>query len=498
MERLQSYLRLPDRASGNLFLAFGGLILLSLVAGIATGWYFLAGIPAFFLLIYLAIVDFRMVFFLLLACLPLSTEIVLPNGFGTDLPTEPLMVGLMLVYGLYIIQNGRRMNGQFVRHPISLLLLLHLSWVFATTITSELLLVSVKFALAKTWYIVVFYFLAGSFLRTQRDVRRYFWVIFVPLMLTVLIILVRHSNYGFSFRDVHRVLHPFQRNHVNYAATLALFFPMVWLAVGWYRRGSTRWWLLVGAIGILVGAIYLSYTRAAYVAIMMAFGAYLVIRLRLMKVVLFGGLLAALLGVGYMIQDNTYLDYAPNYDRTVTHYEFDNLLEATAKGEDISTMERVYRWIAGFHMFKDKPVFGYGPGNFVNFYRPYTVTSFTTYVSDNEEQSGIHSYYLLVLVEQGIPGLLIFLALSFYALIRGEQIYHRHPDPNRRRIVLMVVLSTVVIDAFLIINDLVETDKVGAFFFLAMAILVNQDLPASKLHTTDQSPSHTPPVSSAE
>jgi hypothetical protein len=40
----------------------------------------------------------------------------------------------------------------------------------------------------------------------------------------------------------------------------------------------------------------------------------------------------------------------------------------------------------------------------------------------------------------------------------------------------MVLLSTVVIDAFLIINDLIETDKVGSFFFLAMAILVNQDL----------------------
>jgi O-antigen ligase len=104
------------------------------------------------------------------------------------------------------------------------------------------------------------------------------------------------------------------------------------------------------------------------------------------------------------------------------------------------------------------------------------VTSFTTYVSDNEEQSGIHSYFLLVLVEQGVLGLLLFLTLSFYVLLRGEQIYHRCQDPGRRRIVLMVLLSTVVIDAFLIINDLIETDKVGSFFFLAMAILVNQDL----------------------
>lgn len=476
MKKLLTHIQAPDLTSGKLFLGFGVLVLLCLAVSIATEWYFLVGIPAFALLVYLTIVDFRAVFFLLLACLPLSTEIQLPNGFGTDLPTEPLMVGLMLVYGLYVIQNGRQMDGRFIRHPISLLLLLHVGWIITTTITSELLLVSVKFTLAKIWYVVVFYFLAGSLLQRKRDVRVFFWVIFIPLIFTVLITLVRHSTYGFSFQDVHRVLHPFQRNHVNYAATMALFLPLVWLATAWYRRWSPRWWLLVGGIGILVGAIYLSYTRAAYVAVMMAFGAYLIIRLRLMKFVLVGGLLVAVLGVGYMVRNNTYLDYAPNYDRTVSHYQFDNLLEATAKGEDISTMERVYRWVAGFHMFKDQAIFGYGPGNFVNFYRPYTVTSFTTYVSDNKEQSGIHSYFLLVLVEQGVLGLLLFLVLSFYVLIRGEQIYHRCQDPGRRRIVLMVLLSTVVIDAFLIINDLIETDKVGSFFFLAMAILVNQDL----------------------
>ncbi|MCB0629455.1 MAG: O-antigen ligase family protein, partial [Lewinella sp.] len=369
---------------------------------------------------------------------------------------------------------------RFFRHPITLLLLLHVAWVLITTVTSGLFLVSFKFALAKIWYVTVFYFLAGHVLQREKDVRTYFWVIFLPLMFTVLVTLVRHSAYGFSFMDVHRVLHPFQRNHVNYAATLTLFFPMVWLSVAWYHRWSKRWWIIVGSVGILLIAIYLSYTRAAYVALAIALGAYFIIRFRLMRYVLSGALLVTILGVMYMARGNHYLEYAPNYDRTVSHYQFDNLLEATAKGEDISTMERVYRWVAGFYMFKDQPVLGYGPGNFVNFYRPYTVTSFTTYVSDNEEQSGIHSYYLLVLVEQGVPGLLLFLLLSFYVLIKGEDIYHRCRDRGRKRIVLMVLMTTVVIDSFLLINDLIETDKVGSFFFLAMAILVNQDLKNSE------------------
>ena len=140
-----------------------------------------------------------------------------------------------------------------------------------------------------------------------------------------------------------------------------------------------------------------------------------------------------MLGLAYFIQKNTYLDYAPNYERTVTHTEFDNLIEATYQLEDISTMERVYRWVAGFYMSNDHPWFGFGPGNFINFYKTYTVTSFRTYVSHNKEQSGIHSYFLMVLVEQGIIGVLIFFVLSFYLLIKGEQIYHETTQANRKR-----------------------------------------------------------------
>ena len=47
--------------------------------------------------------------------------------------------------------------------------------------------------------------------------------------------------------------------------------------------------------------------------------------------------------------------------------------------------------------------------NFYPNYQARTVRSFTTYVSDNPERSGIHNYYLMTAVEQGIPGLLVYL-----------------------------------------------------------------------------------------
>lgn len=463
-----------------LFNAFAVVLLFSLFLGIATELYFLAGLPVALMVAYIAVVDFKKLFFLLLFFIPLSTEVNLPGGFGTDLPTEPLMAGLMGIYLLYVLRNGKEMSSNFVRHPMSLLLLLHVGWIFATTLTSDLFFVSFKYSLAKTWYVVVFYFMAGSLLKTEKDIKTVFWVIFIPLTFTIFVTLIRHSAYGFSFEKVHKVLWPFHRNHVNYAAMLALFFPFIWLGIQWYPKGHWKRIVLMVALPIYLVGIYLSFTRAAYAAILIALGFYYIVRLHLVKPMVVLTIAVAIGFVAYMVNNNTYLDYAPNFERTITHTSFDNLVEATFEMEDLSTMERVYRWVAGGHMTNDHPWMGFGPGNFVNFYKSYTVTDFKTYVSRNEDLSGVHSYYLMTLIEQGIFGMIIFLVLSFYMLIKGEVIYHQTTNLDRRRILLMALLCIVVIDAFLIINDLIETDKIGPFFFISMAVMVNVDLTNQK------------------
>jgi O-antigen ligase len=86
----------------------------------------------------------------------------------------------------------------------------------------------------------------------------------------------------------------------------------------------------------------------------------------------------------------------------------------------------------------------------------------------------------MVFVEQGIIGFLIFMFLVFYFLIKGEQIYHQTKDPMRQGFVMVFLLTMIIIDALLIINDMVETDKVGPFFFLCMAVMVNLDLANQK------------------
>lgn len=459
-----------------LFGGFSFLLLSSIFATVLTQELLILAVPAFVLLIYFTVSDFRKIFFLLLFCIPLSTEIILPNGFGTDLPTEPLMVGLMAVFFLYTLRHSGEMKGDFFRHPITLLLLLHLGWIIISAMQAGNILVSVKFLLAKTWYITTFYFVAGLLLRTENDARALFWCIFIPLMLTIFITLARHAPYGFTFESVYHVLHPFYPNHVIYAAIMAVFVPFVWFARFWYRPFSWTWFLLIGALLVLLLAIQLSYTRAAYAAIFFAIGGYYMIRWRLTKMALVLATIAAIGIVWYLATDERYLSLAPNYERTITHTDFNNLLEATYQLEDISTMERVYRWVAAFQMINDRPVFGFGPGNFFNYYKNYTVTSFRTYVSDNPEQSGVHNYYLMTLIEQGYVGLIVFVSFIFFALLYGEQVYHQTHDAGRKRMVITALLAILVILALQLINDLLESDKIGPFFFMSLAILVNADL----------------------
>lgn len=467
---------LADQQTRNLLIGFGAITVLSLLVGAAGNWYWLAGVPAVVLFGYLTLVDFRKIFYLLFFFIPLTVEVWLPNGTVTDMPTEFMTVLLMGIYFLFVLRNGSVLSADFIKHPITLALMAHLGWFFITSITSQDLMISVKYSLAKIWYVTTFFFLAGYILKEEKDLKRLTWVVLFPLVFTIFYVLRKHAAIGFSFEGIHTVVQPFYRNKVAYACMLTIFLPFVWFTRQMYPKWSWPWMTLAAVAVLLLIGIQYSYTRAAYGMLAAAVAAYFGIKWRLMK---YGLAVAALLGLLYvlsMVKHNNYLDHKPNYEKTITHDDFADLLSATTKGQDVSTMERVYRWVAGGHMIAERPVLGFGPGTFTNFYKTYTLHGFRTYVSDNPEGSGMHCYYLMTTVEQGYFGGLLFIVLVFTVLLTGERIYHQTTDPNRQRLVMMVMMTTVVIDGLLLMNDLVETDKIGSFFFICMAVLVNVDI----------------------
>ncbi|MCD8528591.1 MAG: O-antigen ligase family protein [Chitinophagales bacterium] len=134
-------------------------------------------------------------------------------------------------------------------------------------------------------------------------------------------------------------------------------------------------------------------------------------------------------------------------------------------------MERIYRWVAAAHMIKDKPITGFGPSAFVENYKNYTVFVFETWISENEERSGVHNYFLMTAVEQGLIGLFIFISLLLAFFLYAEKAY-AHANSENKDWIMAVSLSMIAIVVNLIFSDMIEVDKTGSFFFMNLALII--------------------------
>nr|WP_262904932.1 O-antigen ligase family protein [Hymenobacter pini] len=331
---------------------------------------------------------------------------------------------------------------------------------------------SIKYLLAKTWYLVPFGLGTLLLVRRPADIWRVAGLYAISASLTVLITAAKHATHGFSFESVNEAVQPFYRNHVIYATVLALLLPFALYSIR-STRGATKtaWWV---GLGILLFGLITSYTRASVLSLPVAGLFYGVIRLRQTRLLLVAVLVAVFSGALYFLSQNNYMLYAPNFEKTVFNGQnFEKHLEATYKLQDVSGMERVYRWVAAGRMAAAHPMVGSGPSTFYPEYKRYTVRSFRTYVSENPEKSTTHNYFLLVLAEQGFPGVVLFMILLGGTLITIETLYHRtQPSSQPRYVLLACGMSFVIIVFHLLLNELVEVDKIGSFFFINLFMLI--------------------------
>lgn len=459
--------------SNILFRSFLGLVSLAIILSICLDNYIPFILPLMAIGLGLLWNDYRRLFYLIFIVLPFSVEIYFDGaGIGTDLPSEPLMILLSGITIIVLLRTNFKITYKYLMHPITLFIFLHIFWIFTTSIHSQNLLISFKVLAAKIWYVLPFFVFPLITFKKSEQFEQAYRLLYLFLFYAICIVLIRHAFEGFSFASSYDVVRPFFRNHVNYAAISVVCLPFVW---AFYRinnlnKLSNKWMSFVFIV--FITGIYFSYTRAAILSMFIAVGAYFIIKARLVKGALLLSSIVALTGIIILSWNNKYMDLAPDFEKTISHTEFDNLLEATYKLEDISSMERVYRWMAGIEMIKDKFWMGFGPGCFYSNYKSYSISRFQTYVSDNPDQSGIHNYFLMTWVEQGLVGFLIFIALCFSLLIEGENLYHKCTDLRDRYLIMATTLGFIIIFAMCLINDLIETDKVGPFFFLNMAFLL--------------------------
>ncbi len=459
------------------WLASLAILLFGVCGYIYTGNILMLGLPFVFLYILLVAVNWKTAYWVMLLSIPVSIDLYFSgNTLSTSAPDEPLMWGFLLLFPVLLASRRCTIERSWLRHPIVFLIALQFVWMMVAVFYSHMHLISVKFMIAKSWFLVSFFIIPVFIFREKKDFRIAFWLLLLPVLLTVCIIMVRHAALGFSFRQIEQAIGDLYFNHVDYSTIVSMIFPLALVAIPLSKGKSPvfRWTMVFIAL-FLLPAIYLTYARAALLAVLFAVVVGIAIRLKLTKIMMpvFYGAIA--LFMAFMIRDDKFMSLRPDYQHTFMHRDFSDHIIATFRGEDMSSMERLYRWIAAVRMSQDEPVKGFGPNTFYYYYKPYAVASFRTYVSRNFEHSTTHNYYLYLLVEQGWPAMIIYAIMIHVILVTAQRAYHRFKDRFYKYCLLgaAMMFGAGWVNNFF--SDLIETHKVGAYFYLSIALIVILD-----------------------
>ncbi len=412
-------------------------------------------------------------FYILLATIPWSIEYNITPALGTDLPDEPLMLLLSFISISYIIFKRKELSLRKI-HPLVWLVIFHFIWLCVTVIFSSHLLFSIKFALAKGWYLFAFVAAPLFFVKDAKELKTAAIILVVCMVSFAMLALYKHAPYNWSFEKINTALEPVYRNHVNYSALLVFMVP-IQLAIIRLVHSRQAKNILIFILLISLVALYFSYARGAWLSLITGYGGYWLLKKRMLFFGFVLGMFLTIAAVFYLKHEDRYVAYSHDYKTTVFHTNFKEHLVATYKMKDVSTAERYYRWIAGVRMIKDGWQTGFGPNTFYYHYKSYTVPAYKTWVSVNKEKSTVHNYFLFLLIEQGILGFLLFvftLGAMFWYL---QRIYARTSKRFWKIFVATMASILVMICTINFLSDLIESDKVGSIFYIILAFTIIAD-----------------------
>ncbi len=395
-------------------------------------------------------------------------------GIGISIPSEPLMVGVLILFVLKTLFNGQY-DKKILSHPVTIAVFFSLSWLLITSITSSMPLVSFKFLAARLWFIVPFYFLGILLFKDVKNISRFKWLYAAALIIVIIYTTIHHSSYGFAERQGHWVMKPFYNDHTAYGAILAFFVPVfVGFMFNYERSRTYRFYAGVVSL-ILILALYLSFSRAAWVSVAAAIGvAVLVvyrIKFRWIAIVLIAAIASFYTfktEILYVLEKNKQDSSANFIEHVQSIYNISS---------DASNLERINRWQSAIRMFGERPVFGWGPGTYQFVYAPFQRSKERTIISTNAGDLGnAHSEYIGPLSEQGVPGLISIIWIASAALITGIRVYRNARNREIRLYSLVSVLALVTYFIHGFLNNFLDTDKASVPFWGFIAMIVAMDL----------------------
>ncbi|MCD6067847.1 MAG: hypothetical protein K0S33_2673 [Bacteroidetes bacterium] len=412
---------------------------------------------------------------------PLSVtlrELGISEGHQTldlSIPTEPIFAGLLLL-GIFYQLNRSFISRKILTHPLTVIILIQLGWIIITTLTSEMPVVSLKFLIARLWFVCTGFFFMSYLFEKRKNLHAFFFLYLTGLCLVIAFVTVNHASLGFDEEASNWIVTPFYNDHTAYSAAIAMFIPVTFGFILQSMKGGLSRTLLIVALILLFTGLYLSFCRAAWLSVVTAFGflATMLFRIKF-RTLLFGTL--SLVLIFFVFQTQILILLADN--KTDSH-EADlatNIESMTNISTDASNVERINRWACAIRMFEERPVFGFGPGTYILQYAPFQKSSERTIISNNDGSNGnAHSEYLGPLSEQGLPGTLIVVSLMLTVFFTGYRLYYSIKERNMKILVCSITigLATYFIHGFL--NNFLDTDKLSIPFWGFIAALVCIDV----------------------
>jgi putative inorganic carbon (hco3(-)) transporter len=446
---------------------------------IALEFFYLPLIPAALLVVLIAFTRIDVLLYIIVFFAPLSIPLSeVMEGLPVDLylPTEPLLAALLLVY-IFKYLSGERMDMKILRHPVSLAIYFNLAWMAITVITSSDPLVSLKFFISRLWFIIGFYILAIQVFKREKNMHRYIWLYVISFSIVILYTLVRHSAHGLDNQMMaHSMMQPFYKDHTSYGATLAFLLPVLLAFFALTKKGDINSrFLMVLLILFFIFATVFSYTRAAWVSLIAGLMIFIVIRLRIRFEILAiaGVLLIALL---FVFQTQIFIQLEGNRQKSSGDIG-EHVQSISNVSNDQSNLERINRWSCAYRMWKDRPIFGYGPGTFQfeygKFQRSFEKTEIST---DFGIRGTAHSEYLGPLSESGVLGMLSMLFIVIAAIFTGIRVHLKARSRSIKLFSLGILIGLITYYIHGVLNNFLDTDKASALFWGFTAMLVAMDV----------------------
>jgi len=397
-----------------------------------------------------------------------------PLGVEMALPTEPILFGLMIIALYKSFFHADRFK-PLLTHGITKSILFYLGWMLFTVLWSSMPMVSAKFFISKLWFIFSFFVLGHIFFKDIKNYQRFIYLFTLAMVMVVIITIIRHGMRGFDKFTAHFIMSPFFKDHTIYGAILAFLLPITLGAV-WNKAWSRghRLFFVVANI-ILIAGIILSYTRAAWLSLVLALGVYAVIKLKISFRFL-GSSIAILAAIFFSFQTEIFFMLTKNTQDSSDNFS-EHIQSMSNISTDASNLERLNRWNSAITLWEEEPFFGWGPGTYQFQYAAKQMSYDKTIISTMEGDMGnSHSEYLGPLAETGVLGLVSVLILIIVFFTKSIQLYSALEDKRLKNFVLGIILANATYFSHGILNNYLDVDKASVPVWASFAFIVTLDL----------------------